>query len=269
MAWPWPSASSSCRCRCSVWVGPVPARASGAGMLLMDAASLAAVAPGSQTGPRDPIDLLEPDAVPPDLDATIQGWLDARDRVADLSHQNEAMPGAQAEQYGFADLDASSVVELLNKADGHDGPDRRRSVGAAHAGRHDRRRRERRDRGADPVHRARHPRARRPRGRDAVDGLFPVGVRPRVHRLRDHAAGLRVRGVRGGLPDRARRLRAHGRGAVVAVVRGDAGGDRGDGARRADAAVRRPDLRRARAVRGGVLPRVRRGRRGDQDLSRG
>ena len=112
-----------------VWVGPVPARASGAGMLLMDAASLAAVAPGSQTGPRDPIDLLEPDAVPPDLDATIQGWLDARDRVADLSHQNEAMPGAQAEQYGFADLDASSVVELLNKADGHDGPNRRRVRG--------------------------------------------------------------------------------------------------------------------------------------------
>ena len=77
-----------------VWVGTVPARASGAGMLLMDAASLAAVAPGSQTGPRDPIDLLAPDDVPPDLDATIQGWLDARDRHADLAHQNEAMPGA-------------------------------------------------------------------------------------------------------------------------------------------------------------------------------
>ena len=101
-----------------VWVGPVPARASGAGMLLMDAASLAAVAPGSQTGPRDPIDLLAPDEVPPDLDATIQGWLDARDRHADLTHQNEAMPGAQAELYGFADVDAASVVELLSKVDG-------------------------------------------------------------------------------------------------------------------------------------------------------
>jgi membrane-bound serine protease (ClpP class) len=101
-----------------VWVGPVPARASGAAMLLMDAASVAAVAPGSQTGPRDPIDLLAPDDVPPDLDATIQGWLDARDRYADLAHQNEAMPGAVAEQYGFADLDATSVVDLLNKVDG-------------------------------------------------------------------------------------------------------------------------------------------------------
>jgi len=100
-----------------VWVGSVPARASGAGMLLMDAASLAAVAPGSQTGPRDPIDLLEPDAVPADLDATIERWLAARDRQVDLTHQNEAMPGALALQYGFADLAATSVVDLLNQVD--------------------------------------------------------------------------------------------------------------------------------------------------------
>jgi len=101
-----------------VWVGPVPARASGTGMLLMDAASLAAVAPGSQTGPRDPVDLLDPDAVPPDLDATVQGWLDVRDRSADLAHQNDAMTGAQALEFGFADLGATSVVDLLNQVDG-------------------------------------------------------------------------------------------------------------------------------------------------------
>src|SRR5439155_19076445 len=39
------------------WVGPVPAKASGAGLLLMDASSLPAVAPGSQTGPLLPLDL--------------------------------------------------------------------------------------------------------------------------------------------------------------------------------------------------------------------
>ena len=33
------------------WVGPVPAKASGAGLLVMLSSSLAAVAPGSQTGP--------------------------------------------------------------------------------------------------------------------------------------------------------------------------------------------------------------------------
>jgi membrane-bound serine protease (ClpP class) len=102
-----------------VWVGTVPARASGAGMLLMDAASLAAVSPGSQTGPLEPVDLLHPNDVPTDLDATISSWLTARDRTGvDLSHQNEAMTGAQAVQYGFAKFGATSVVDLLNKVDG-------------------------------------------------------------------------------------------------------------------------------------------------------
>jgi membrane-bound serine protease (ClpP class) len=111
-----------------VWVGAVPARASGAGMLLMDAASLASVAPGSQTGPLDPIDLLHPSPAPAGLDTTIQGWLAARDRQGvDLSHQDEAMPGALAVQYGFAELGATSVIDLLNQVDGHtvqtaDGP---------------------------------------------------------------------------------------------------------------------------------------------------
>ena len=45
------------------WVGPTPAKASGAGLLLMYASSLAGVAPGSQTGPQHPIDLMQPDAV--------------------------------------------------------------------------------------------------------------------------------------------------------------------------------------------------------------
>jgi membrane-bound serine protease (ClpP class) len=101
-----------------VWVGTVPARASGAGMLLMDAASLASVSPGSQTGPRDPVDLLHPDDVPADLDATIRSWLEARGRTADLSHQNEAMTGQQAVDDGFAELDATSIVDLLNEVDG-------------------------------------------------------------------------------------------------------------------------------------------------------
>jgi membrane-bound serine protease (ClpP class) len=101
-----------------VWVGTVPARASGAGMLLMDAASLASVSPGSQTGPRDPVDLLHPDDVPANLDATITSWLDARGRTADLSHQNEAMTGQQAVDAGFAAFGATSVVDLLNQANG-------------------------------------------------------------------------------------------------------------------------------------------------------
>src|SRR5262245_66285696 len=64
-----------------VWVGPVPAKASGAGMLLLLASSLPAVAPGSQTGPLDPVDLLHPDSRPPGLDAQIDALLAARGQI--------------------------------------------------------------------------------------------------------------------------------------------------------------------------------------------
>src|SRR6266550_924850 len=78
-----------------VWVGPVPARASGAAMLLMLASSLSAVAPGSQTGPLQPVDLLHPDTPVPGLDALIDGWLQARGRTAERAHENEALDAAQ------------------------------------------------------------------------------------------------------------------------------------------------------------------------------
>jgi membrane-bound serine protease (ClpP class) len=101
-----------------VWVGPVPAKASGAGMLLLLASSLPSVAPGSQTGPLDPVDLLHPDDRPPGLDAQIDAWLAARGRTVDRSHENDAMNGDQAIRYGFAETYAASVVELLDQVDG-------------------------------------------------------------------------------------------------------------------------------------------------------
>jgi membrane-bound serine protease (ClpP class) len=101
-----------------VWVGPVPAKASGAGMLLLLASSLPAVAPGSQTGPLDPVDLLHPDTQPPGLDAGIDGWLAARGRTVDRSHEDEALTAQQAIDDGFAEAFAPSVVELLDKVDG-------------------------------------------------------------------------------------------------------------------------------------------------------
>src|SRR5207244_10918206 len=63
-----------------VWVGPVPARASGGAMLLMLASSLASVAPGSQTGPLDPVDLLHPDAAVAGPDPRSAGRVRARGR---------------------------------------------------------------------------------------------------------------------------------------------------------------------------------------------
>jgi membrane-bound serine protease (ClpP class) len=101
-----------------VWVGPVPAKASGGGMLLLLASSLPAVAPGSQTGPLDPVDLLHPDTQPAGLDASIDAWLAARGRTVDRSQEDEALNAQQAIDDGFAEAYAPSVVELLDKVDG-------------------------------------------------------------------------------------------------------------------------------------------------------
>src|SRR5437867_2697328 len=97
-----------------VWVGPVPARASGAAMLLMLASSLAAVAPGSQTGPLDPVDLLRPDGAVPGLDARIDGWLRARGRSVIRAHEDEALDAQHALAYRFAEVAYPSVLDLLN-----------------------------------------------------------------------------------------------------------------------------------------------------------
>jgi len=103
------------------WVGPVPARASGAGLLLLHASSLAAVSPGSQTGPLTPVDLLDPDEVPADLDTTIASWVEARGHDTDLSYPDAAMTAQEAvERYRIAQLASPSVVDLLRRVDGRE-----------------------------------------------------------------------------------------------------------------------------------------------------
>jgi len=109
------------------WVGPAPARASGAGLLLMYASSLAAVSPGSQTGPLDPIDLAHPDQRPAGLDQAIAGWIDARDKATDLDWTDRALNGAEARHRQIAQVAALSIPGLLNRIDGRtvqtaDGP---------------------------------------------------------------------------------------------------------------------------------------------------
>lgn len=100
------------------WVGPAPARASGAGLLLMYASSLAAVSPGSQTGPRDPVDLAYPDDVPPGLDATIEGWIDARDKQTELDWTDRPLTAAEARHRDIAQVAAVSIPGLLDRVDG-------------------------------------------------------------------------------------------------------------------------------------------------------
>jgi membrane-bound serine protease (ClpP class) len=100
------------------WVGPTPATAAGAGMLLMYASSLAGVAPGSQTGPLEPVDLLHPDDVPADLDATIGGWIDERGKDTQLERTDEPLPAADAIELGIASAAATSVTGFLAEVDG-------------------------------------------------------------------------------------------------------------------------------------------------------
>ncbi len=100
------------------WVGPAPARAAGAGLLLMYASSLAGVSPGSQTGPLNPVDLAHPDLVYPGLNDTIQGWLDARGKDTQIDWQDRPLDGADAMSYGIAQDAATSLPDFLDHVDG-------------------------------------------------------------------------------------------------------------------------------------------------------
>lgn len=100
------------------WVGPAPARASGAGLLLMYASSLAAVSPGSQTGPLYPIDLARPQERPAGLQTEIAGWIRARGKGTNLSWRDRPLTGAEARHRDIAQVAALSIPGLLDRVDG-------------------------------------------------------------------------------------------------------------------------------------------------------
>jgi len=99
------------------WVGPAPARASGAGLLLMLAASVVGVAPGSQTGPLRPLDVLHPAAEGAELGDRIQAWLDLHGRTVDLDALSRPLAGVDAVRAGIADVEGYTVPEILNALD--------------------------------------------------------------------------------------------------------------------------------------------------------
>ncbi len=100
------------------WVGPVPARASGGGLLVMLASSLAAVAPGSQTGPLRPLDLAHPGEDDPDLPARIDAWTSARGRQVSLEPLDRALTAQEALDLGYAQAAAPTVLDLLGQIEG-------------------------------------------------------------------------------------------------------------------------------------------------------
>jgi membrane-bound serine protease (ClpP class) len=100
------------------WVGPVPAKASGAGFLLMLASSLAGVSPGSQTGPLSPVDVLHPDLDAEGLTRRIEDWLERRERDVDLTDVERPLPAQDALDAGIAEVFAYTIPELLRAVDG-------------------------------------------------------------------------------------------------------------------------------------------------------
>jgi membrane-bound serine protease (ClpP class) len=102
-----------------VWVGPAPAKARGAGLLLMYAASLAAVAPGAGVGPLEPLDLAGADEPEPDAVRELAStWMAERGRATPVAFPAEPVPAQDALDGGIAELPAVSVVDLLEQLDG-------------------------------------------------------------------------------------------------------------------------------------------------------
>ncbi len=101
------------------WVGPVPAKASGGGLLLMLASSLAGVAPGSQTGPLRPVDVLRPELGSAELRTRIEGWLALRDRTdVDLDALQRPLAAREALAAKAAHVATYTVPEFLIAVDG-------------------------------------------------------------------------------------------------------------------------------------------------------
>jgi membrane-bound serine protease (ClpP class) len=105
-----------------VWVGPAPAKARGAALLFLYAASLPAVAPGAGVGPVEPLDLVADRAASaPDPDALHElaaGWAEDRGR-SDVGFPSDPVAAQDAiETYGIAELAVPTLPALLDEVDG-------------------------------------------------------------------------------------------------------------------------------------------------------
>jgi membrane-bound serine protease (ClpP class) len=105
-----------------VWVGPTPAKARGAGLLFLYAASLGAVAPGAGIGPLEPLDLVDArnEGFPSGavLEELATGWVKERVRATPLLFPEEPVPAQDALDGNIVQVAAVSVTELLSEVDG-------------------------------------------------------------------------------------------------------------------------------------------------------
>lgn len=101
------------------WVGPAPAKAQGAGLLFLYAASLGAVAPGVGVGPLEPLDLAGGDGPSPErVRALATEWVEERGRPTPIEFPEEPRPAQGAIDGNLAQVVAASITELLDELDG-------------------------------------------------------------------------------------------------------------------------------------------------------
>src|SRR5687768_12660609 len=97
------------------WVGPAPAKVQGAALLLMYAASDAAVAPGAGVGPLEPLDLAgAPQPSPSAVRELASEWMQERDRPISGAFPPEPVPAQEALDEGIAAIPAASLPDLLD-----------------------------------------------------------------------------------------------------------------------------------------------------------
>ena len=102
-----------------VWVGPSPAKAAGAGLLFLYAASLAAVAPGAGVGPLEPLDLSRDDGPSrAAIEDLASGWVAERGRPTPVGFPDEPIPAQAALDANIAEVAAASITDLLAQVDG-------------------------------------------------------------------------------------------------------------------------------------------------------
>lgn len=107
-----------------VWVGPTPAKASGAGLLFLYAASLGAVAPGAGIGPLEPIDLIGArNSTLPGVEtlAGIAGrWVAHRSggQAVPVEFPTTEIAAQPALDRDIVQVAAASITDLLDRLDG-------------------------------------------------------------------------------------------------------------------------------------------------------
>ena len=249
----WPTS----RCRSSPGSGPAPARASGAGLLLMYASSLAGVSPGSQTGPLHPIDLSRPDDRPPGLHDTIAGWIEARDKDTDIDWIDRPLTAAEARHLDIAQVAATSIPDLLDRIDGRTvqtpgGPVVLHTRIATTEAEANEGTVDIRFENLGPINRVLHGVGL------AVDGVFPARPGARGPRVRADAARVRLRRVRGPRHARPRVVRAHRRSGGLDRPRAAGRRHRAHGPGRPRPEAGRAHGRRAGGVRGRIGARLER-----------